>query len=182
MVLGIGNAEELKVWGDTMNWRPPSTRWLVVSVAMLLLTTSSRIGPLKTVLKPNVPWTGKSLPGVYLERGSYGLEVSPDFYWIKDEVIRLRIENPTDSPLSASVRFAVGPTPCGVIPRVSFTTQTSANFETNHIQEWPIVFVRPKRHEAVTVKLQGEYCKIDSDPRKFLGSISGFELKDPADR
>jgi len=145
-----------------------------VGVYVLLMILARFPTQTKVVQIPN-PWDGRSEPGLYAESGTFGVEFTPDFSWIRDSDLTLRIINPTKDPINARFAFVLGPSICGFVPSVSQMPNFIRIDQGGRYGG--TLKMRPETAKRFKVKIENQPCKVDTDPRTFLGSLSQLDVK-----
>lgn len=114
-----------------------------------------------------------SYPVLTPKEGTYGLEHS-GFYWMGSDLIVFEANNPTSGPIRFVSSIALGSNPCGVTP----VFDSSAGMSLQAIEllgEGRLMVIKTdlesRESKIFRVKFLAHRCKIESDPRVFLGSI-----------
>lgn len=159
--------------------KPTTRRRVLWSAALVYIGIAflSRFGHFSTVSEAPQPWEKASRLGLFVQSGTYGLERTPDFYWIRDREIVLRIVNPTPDNERGTATFRIGPTVCGSRPRV---VQIDDDARITKFQGGIVISVPfalgPYTHQKIRMELSARECQIPTDPRRFLGSLSEFRF------
>ena len=117
-----------------------------------------------------------SFPVLTPKEGTYGPE-SLGTYWMKDSQVVFEAYNPLSSPIQLVSRVVWASNPCGDYP--VFQSITDSFKGSIQVDEKARSFVLRTRLESneikeVRVKFSAVKCKIETDPRVFLGSIQAI--------
>lgn len=150
---------------------------MVLTVTYISVIMLARFGPWSTTVSERFPWSEIEIPGIYIESGTYGLERSPDFYWIRDRQLVFRLENPLNEPAVIDLSIKFGPTVCGNQPSVSLGRgwpQSGTIGAGSIIREQ--VVLRSDSYLRLFVRINNKSCRVIGDPRVFLGSVMGMTI------
>lgn len=150
---------------------------VAIGMAYLVLAILARVTPMASRVERQYPWDGVATQGLYVEGGTYGLEVSPDFYWIKSRKLQVRIVNPEPRATQLAFSFHLGPTVCGTFPRIRLVESNQVKITSDmRGMYWGLVNLGAKTSESLILTINAKECRVSGDPRVFRGSISTLKV------
>jgi hypothetical protein len=148
----------------------------LISSFVLITAWLARCSPVSTIAREKREWTSAVLPGMFVEYGTYGVEVSPSFHWIGERSLIFRLVNPTSDDVRVFSTIRVGRAVCGSRPRL--LSKTDTDDLRVHAQGDAYILqasIEKRQSKQIKFRVEGKSCKVQDDPRVFYGSILGFE-------